>query len=297
MGIGIFIGLIAFALILAALDSFRQSTDLSTGQVEIPIDPMNFEKETFTVDFGDGRIAPAIRIATDGDPTRVIETFNLLTPRPTIFITGGASNMSDEDIERTRQLIEECIAAFAQKHRLTIVDGGTEAGVMDMMGDARRKHKYNFPLVGVAPLQRISFPGFDGANTEAELQDGHSHFVLVEADNWGDESDMIVGLTKRIADHGNAVPMVGILINGGKIAEREVYLASAEGENRMPLIIVDGSGRTADSISNAFKTQQSDSTLIRAIIKGADIRLTALEDGTEALEKELEKIFLPTSVG
>ncbi|MEL6310120.1 MAG: hypothetical protein AAFN11_12925 [Chloroflexota bacterium] len=292
MSVAVFIGLIGFVLILAALDSLRQSTGDDTGQTDMPI---NVNKEHFLIPFGEGQFSPAMRVKRDENPHKVIDDFNLLHPRPTIFITGGASKMSAEDIERTRTLIEDCIAAFAEQHKITIVDGGTEAGVMDMMGDARRKHQYKFPLVGVAPFGKVSFPQHENKNGEAELQDGHSHFVLVESDEWGGESEMIVGLTKAIAQ--GATPMVGVLINGGKIAEREVYLASATGENRMPLIIIDGSGRTADNISTAFKTQQTDSDLIRAIIKGADIRLTALEDGTEALQKELERVFLPTSVG
>lgn len=253
---------------------------------------METQKDQFTIKFGDNQFSPAVRLPVDGDAKRVIEVFNLITPRPAIFISGGASAMSDEDIRATKTLIEECIAKFAEQHRITVIDGGTEAGVMDMIGDARREHNYKFPLIGVSPIKKVTFPGYTNENAEAELQDGHSHFVLVDGDDWGDESNMIVNLTKSITHVGEA-PMVGILINGGKIAEREVYLAGAIGENRMPLIIIDGSGRTADNISTAFKTQRTDSALIKAIIQGADMRLTSLYGGVEALWAELEKVFPP----
>ncbi|MGB7340054.1 MAG: hypothetical protein WBC91_14255 [Phototrophicaceae bacterium] len=246
-------------------------------------------KEQFTINFADGQFAPAMRIAPKGDPLRIIDVFNLITPRPTIFISGGASAMSDEDIERTRILIDECISVFAEEKKITVIDGGTEAGVMDMIGDSRLNRNYKYPLIGVSPLQKVEWPGFSGSSAEAELQNGHSHFVLVESDEWGGETEMIVALTKAIA--ARQAPMVGILVNGGKIAEREAYMASAIGENRMPLIIIDGSGRAADNISTAFKTQSTDSYLIRSIIKGADLRLTALYDGKEALRKELDKVF------
>lgn len=250
---------------------------------------MGISKEQFIINFKDNKFAPAIRVPVDSNPQRIIEVFNLITPRPTIFITGGASNMSEADVARTRVLIDECITVFAQEKKITVVDGGTEAGVMDMIGDSRRYNKYNFPLIGVSPLQKVEFPGFKGSDSEAELQDGHSHFVLVESNEWGGETSTIIALTKAIA--AQKAPMVGILVNGGKIAEREVFLASAIGENRMPLIIIDGSGRAADNISTAFKTKQTDSDLIRAIIKGADLRLTALHDGKDALQQELEKVF------
>jgi len=250
---------------------------------------MATQREQFTIKFGDDQFSPAVRVPVNPNPKRIIDVFNLITPRPTIFITGGAGAMSQDDIQKTRELIDECIAAFAEEKRITIIDGGTEAGVMDMIGDSRRKHNYKFPLIGVSPLEKVEYPGFRGSAAEAELQSGHSHFVLVESDEWGGETNTIIALTKEIA--AQKAPMVGILINGGKIAEREAYLASAIGENRMPLIIIDGSGRTADNISTAFKTQRTDSELIRAIIKGADLRLTALHDGKEALRKELDKVF------
>ncbi|MGJ3237261.1 MAG: hypothetical protein ACFE0Q_01000 [Anaerolineae bacterium] len=250
---------------------------------------MTNSNDPFTIQFTSDRAAPAINVPVNADPQIIIQAFGLSVPRPTIFISGGASAMSEDDIERTRVLIDECVAEFAQEKSITVIDGGTEAGVMDMIGDARRDRGYNFPLIGVAPRQKVEYPGFKGADPEAVLQDGHSHFVLVESDEWGGETNMIITLTKAVASQ--KAPMVGILVNGGKIAEREAYLASAIGENRMPLIIIDGSGRTADNISTAFKTQRSDSAIIRAIIQGADLRLTALHDGKPALRRELDKIF------
>ena len=106
-------------------------------------------KEQFTINFADGQFAPAMRIAPKGDPLRIIDVFNLITPRPTIFISGGASAMSDEDIERTRILIDECISVFAEEKKITVIDGGTEAGVMDMIGDAREKNKYKYAKLKV----------------------------------------------------------------------------------------------------------------------------------------------------
>jgi hypothetical protein len=282
MDAALFIGAIGVAVLIAVLHSLRQSS-LETGTA------MQSQKSQFIIGFSQNQWSPAVRLEADANPQKIIDVFSLLSPRPTIFITGGASAMSEEDIQQTRRLIEEGIATFAQKHRITVIDGGTEAGVMEMIGTARKKKNYNFPLVGVAPIHKVSWPGYQGRSSEATLQAGHSHFVLVDSDEWGGESNMIVSLSKKIA--AGKSPIVGVLINGGKIAEREVYLATAQGENRMPLIIIDGSGRTADKISTAFKTQQSDNDLIKAIIKGADIRITALDDGLPALMTELEKVF------
>lgn len=283
MDVTLFIAGTVLLIIIAALDSLRESAALkSIGNI------MEKSKEQFIISFREGAWVPAIKVEIEANPQKIIDNFGLLTPRPTIFISGGASAMSDEDIERTRILMNEGIAAFAEKYNITVVDGGTEAGVMDMIGDAREKNGYKFPLIGVAPIHKISYPGYVGRSTESTLQPGHSHFVLVDSDEWGGESSLIVSLAKALA--ANQAPIMGILINGGKIAEREVYLATTQGDSKMPLLVVDGSGRTADNISTAFKTQQTDSDLIQAIIKG-DIRITSLNEGVPALLTQLEKEF------
>jgi hypothetical protein len=249
---------------------------------------MVLSSETFTIQFSDQQFSPAIRVPLDADPQDVIDRFGLLTPRPVIFITGGASAMTADDIDQTRELIEHGIAAFAAERNITVIDGGTEAGVMKMMGVARRTHDYKFPLVGVAPYHKVRFPGHDTPETEAELEAGHSHFVLVESHEWGGESQTIVNLTKAIAARQR--PMIGVLINGGRIAERDVYLATSQGDNRIPVLVIDGSGRTADTISSAFKTQTADTVFLRAIIRG-DIRLTTLREGVPALLNQLSNHF------
>jgi hypothetical protein len=126
-------------------------------------------------------------------------------------------------------------------------------------------------------------------STEATLEDGHSHFVLVNAEDWGGESEMIVKLTRAIA--ARAYPTIGVLINGGSIAERDVYYATAIGDDRIPILVLEGSGRTADNISNAFKTQRTDSKMIKAIIQGGDIRPTHIDEGVPAMLKHLRRHF------
>lgn len=245
--------------------------------------------ELFPIRFATSQ-RPALVIPPSGDPNFIINSFGLGHPRPTIFITGGASQMTPEDMALTRQVVEDGIAAFAQRYNITVIDGGTEAGVMQMIGEARRKNDYQFPLIGVAPVGKVAWPGYDNPHKEASLDEGHSHFVLMDANEWGDESQMIVNLTRAIA---SGLPMIGILINGGKIAEKDVYLATTQGrpEQRVPMLILDGSGRTATNIATAFKTGTSSSSIIKAIIAGGDIRLTDLDGGKIAMLTRLHDHF------
>lgn len=243
---------------------------------------------SFEVTFTDGHRAQAMRVMPDADPHNIVEQLGLQSPNATLFVSGGAGLMSEEDVQRTTDIITEGVVEFAERYQVTVVDGGTESGVMKMIGDARHSRGYTFPLVGVAPHGLVSYQGFDNPNEQAMLEDGHSHFVLVDGDEWGDESQMIVDLTRAIA---KTAPKLGMLINGGKIAEHDVYLATAKADahERIPMLILEGSGRAADNISSAFRTGETQSAIIRAIVTGGDIRLVSIHEGAQAIFKQLEQ--------
>ena len=290
MDASIFISVIILLIVVGALHSLSQATPQIIAQDAKTDTTMPKDKGSFTIRFSEHQYSPALRVDPNDDVQKIIESFGLITPRPTLFITGGASRMTEDDIQRTREIMNEGIAKFAEQHNVTVIDGGTDAGVMQMIGEARKKNNYKFPLIGCAPYYKVTFPGseiVEGA--EASLEAGHSHFVLVNAPEWGGESQTIVNLTRAIAARQR--PMIGVLINGGAIAERDVFFATAIGNDRIPILVLDGSGRTADTISNAFKTQRTDNRMIKAIIQGGDIRLTPLVEGVPALLKHLNKHY------
>ncbi len=244
---------------------------------------------TFTIHFPDGRFAPAIHVQKDDDPQQIIERFNLLVPCPALFISGGAGQMSQDDVVAAQEIIADGIAVFAEEHHLAVVDGGTDSGVMSMIGQVRRERRYKFPLIGVAPIGRVAFPGHDTIDSDAALHEGHSHFVLVEGNEWGDESSMMVNMVRRLAQDR---PKMGILINGGMIAERDVYIATTQGDNSIPMVVLEGSGRKADEIATAMSTGETDSKIIKAIIKGGRITVASIKAGVEAMRLQLAAHFL-----
>ena len=243
---------------------------------------------TFTIHFADGHFAPAVRVKRDDDPQTIIDLFNLLVPCPALFISGGAGAMTPDDIAATRDIIADGIADFAEKHRLAVVDGGTDSGVMQMLGQVRRERRYRFPLIGVAPIGRVSYPGHESPDHEAILHEGHSHFVLVEGNQWGDESPMLVNLVRKLSLNK---PSLGVLINGGLIAEKDVYIATTQGENSIPMIVLEGSGRKADEIATALSTGETESKIIKAIISGGRITVASIKAGATALRERLMMHF------
>lgn len=247
------------------------------------------EYQPFTIQFDDGQDARAITVPPRPQCDKIVKLLGLKVPGPVIFISGGAADMSEDDIAATTQVIEAGLATFAEARHITIIDGGTNAGVMRMMGQARQKYHLSFPLIGVAPRLKVEYPLFPNQRSEARLEAGHSHFVLIDYGGWGHESQAIVDLTRTIS--GGTYPMLGILINGGKIAEQDIYLATTKGENRIPILVLDGSGRKADELSTAMKTGTTSSKVIRAIVEGGAIDLVSLHGGAAAMLAKLERHF------
>lgn len=293
------IGGIIIALIIGALDS--SISVMGTTPDKKPSDETDTDRamthhKTFVIEFEEGHKAEAILLDPSAPADIVVHSLGLETPAPCIFISGGASNMSPEDMERTRVIMDEGIAKFAAENGITIIDGGTEAGVMQMIGEARRKHHYSFPLIGVAPEGKIKYPGKYNPNSEAELENNHSHFVLVNSDEWGGESEMIVNLTRRISGTGQHQAL-GILINGGKIAQQDIYLATAKGDQKIPILVLEGSGRFAEELATAFRTGHANHQLLQAIIAGGDIKLLATGEGVETMRSKLNDHFHPKAIG
>ncbi len=245
------------------------------------------KNKVFSITWPDGSSSQAVVAHPEKNAEETADMLGLARPSPTIFVTGGASYMTDKDKALTQAIIEEGIARFAQDYGVTLIDGGTESGVMHMIGVARRKHGYTFPLIGVAPLGRVEYPGYTNPLQQATLEDNHTHFVLVDAPDWGDESLTIVRLAQAISGNGQRAS-TGILINGGRISRQDVFFAIAE---KMPILVLEGSGRFADELATAFRTGQTNQRLIQAIIKGGDIELVGTVEGPQAVYDKLAKRF------
>ncbi len=242
----------------------------------------------FNIQFDKGHTAKAVRIPSKADPSTALKLLGLEQKRPVIFVSGGASKMDEQDRRLIRDMIKT-VAQFADEHNAIIVDGGTEAGVMQLVGEIRAKNNLTFPLIGVSPIGKVAWPGHQNAGSDTQLNDLHTHFILVDGDNWGDESETILHLSYKICDDGK-LPAAAILINGGKIALYDMYLASTT-QYRLSIIVLEGSGRAADEISMALRTGKSTLRIVQAILKGGDIQLVATTQGPDMMRQVLNDIF------
>jgi hypothetical protein len=164
-----------------------------------------------------------------------------------VFLSGGASRMR-EDHQRQLLAMFEALALVAKAgRRIAVGDGGTQAGIMEAAGHARRASGNAFPLIGVAPAREIPPRGKTPADPN------HSHVVAVDnpsapaKDSWGSETETMYWLFAALAE---SRPSVTIVANGGGITLTEVeFNVRAE----RPMILIEGSGRAADALVSLLR--------------------------------------------
>jgi len=181
-----------------------------------------------------------------------------------VFLSGGASRMR-EDHQRALLAMFEALTLVAKDgRRIAVGDGGTQAGIMEAAGRARRASGNAFALIGVAPAPEIQPRG------TTPLDPNHSHVVAVDDpsapahDSWGSETGAMYWLFAKLTE---GRPSVTIVANGGGITLKEVESNVRAGRR---MILIEGSGRAADALVSLLR---------RAKVTDADV--VSLRDSAE----------------
>jgi hypothetical protein len=245
-------------------------------------------QSSFTINFRNDRTAQVLKLMADQDLAVALSAIGLIENRPVLVVIGGASLISEEDLQRLQRLFSEVLAPLAQELGLIVADGGTDAGVMRLMGNAREEISGTFPLVGFSPDGLVKLPDDETSSTElTDLEPHHTHFFLVPGDQWGDESRWLARIASQIA--GN-YPSVTVLINGGSIA---LVDARENLKVHRPLVVIEGSGRLADEIAEAVNhPEQEIRQEVANLTETGEITLFDLEDSFTQFEAILRKKFL-----
>ena len=179
----------------------------------------------------------AVNISDNSEIPEALNKLGIPHPKPVIVLVGGASGIGWLDKFPMRKAIG-VITKLAEETQSVVLDGGTQAGIMQEIGKQRKKGKYSFPLVGVV---------FDSLimkeDPKSILDPNHTHFFLIPGDDWGDESAWISKIATSIAGDNKSIT---ILVNGGNISRTDVEYSLLE--NR-PVFIMRGTGRLADEIT------------------------------------------------
>lgn len=204
--------------------------------------------KSFELAFSEDRTAQAVYIANMVSVEEILAELHVSLNQPVLVIVGGASKLCEKDYARLQSFFLEVVAPLAESLNMAVVDGGTDAGVMRLMGKARYALNASFPLIGVVPVGLMNFPDNPCpiASDAALPEPNHTHFILIAGNHWGDESPWIAKVASAIASDR---PSIAILANGGEITwtDAQQNIAAAR-----PVIVVEGSGRTADILAQAL---------------------------------------------
>ena len=240
-----------------------------------------------TITFENGNRAVVITAPRDASAKAILDALEITSPRAVILLFGGAAGLDDSRKAHLATLFADGVAPVAAELGALIIDGGTQSGVMAMMGEAVARHPGTCQLLGIAPKGKIAHPEIAGASAisdGAALEPHHSHFVLVESTEWGGETGKMLELARAF----NA-PIVAILVNGGAIAADEALQSVRNG---WPLLVIEGSGRFADELSAAVHDGQSaKSAEVSEIARSGRVALFHVDDPAEKLRDELRRML------
>ena len=243
------------------------------------------------ISFKGGQTATAVRVDQPSDLSAALAALGLHAPRLVVVLIGGAGLMDARDLDRLRPLFERGLVPVAERLGLVVIDGGTDAGVMRLIGRARTGAAARFPLVGVPAVETVRFPGkhrrgrrrwslkHPGGRRRWPLDAHHPHFVLVPGVAWGDEAPWIARVGTELA---GGCPSVTVLVNGGEISYTDVG-CSLRAER--PVLAVAGSGRAADQLASAVRGGPAEE---RAVRLGASGLVEAVDsDDLAALDRAI----------
>jgi hypothetical protein len=248
--------------------------------------------------FHNGNSAKALSLSSHNTSQQALNLMGLTAPQPALVIIGGASLMTTESLEQLQTIFNQVFAPLAQDLGLTVLDGGTDAGVIQMMGRARQQVKGNFPLIGVAPEIKTRLPGDQSLPPDDEsryaLEPHHTHFFLVPGKKFGSESPWLAEFAAHIA---TGRPSLTILINGGDIAFTDLQENLALGR---PTVVLSGSGRLADSIAAAIGGDSTAATpevlaLIHHYQPSGKLTLLEMSTPADEMRDRLQQYFTPTT--
>src|SRR5438552_7998438 len=153
-------------------------------------------EKPFKYTFLNKRTAKVIRLHYVEELPFALQELGIQHPRPTLVLIGGASGIDSDELAHLHRLFIEVLAPLAEAYDVAVVDGGTDVGVMQLIGQAHYEIDAKFPLIGVAAIGTIALSenALDRPDNEL-LEPHHSHFVLIPGASWGNESHWIAEIT------------------------------------------------------------------------------------------------------
>ncbi|NMO16931.1 DUF4231 domain-containing protein [Pyxidicoccus fallax] len=236
------------------------------------------------IHFPNGNSARRITVPPDTDTAEVLQALELPSTKSLLLVIGGADEMDPALGSRLQQLFSRGLAPAAAECDALILDGGTQTGIMALIGQGVAERGHHSPLVGIAPEGRVTYPGNAADGPEGSrtgLDPNHSHFVLVQDEAWGSETNMLCRLATTL---GGDIPVLVVLVNGGHLTKEEALRAV---RRHWPIVVIQGSGRLADEIATAVQTRSlpASDAVLAEIVGDGDVSVFPLDGAVEGFER------------
>jgi hypothetical protein len=203
--------------------------------------------KSHTIDFPPTRQTPVVFPDKQSELAQAFSELHLKGPYPVIVLIGGEIDIKHAAV--TQQAVQT-ISSVAHDLGAAVICGGTNMGIMAEIGHTRRRNHHEFPLIGIAPAELVTWP--EGPKSTKflwwgkerwPLQPHYSHFILVPGNAFGDESPWIVDTATLLSQTRGAVT---ILINGGDVSRKDIELSLQHGRR---VIVLSHTGRLADELA------------------------------------------------
>ena len=208
--------------------------------------------KAYTVRIGENEATCVSARAPEALPSALADA-GLTIPSPVVVLVGGAGGLDATALSRLAPMFTAGLVPALRQSGAVAVDGGTDAGVMRLLGEAHAAGAGGLPLVGVAAEGTVRVPGLPTPRDDAaDLEPHHTHFILVPGSEWGAEASWIASTASCLA---GPAPSVTVLVNGGDIAYQDAKFSLRAGR---PILVIGGSGRVADEIAAAVRGEPAD---------------------------------------
>src|SRR5436190_15048178 len=134
---------------MASLMNFQRAT-LSCGVRKNPIRHERIVRKD-AITFENGNRAVVVMAPRDASVKEILDALEIASPRAVILLFGGAAGLDESRKAHLATWFADGVTPVAAELDALIIDGGTQSGVMAIMGEAVAKHPGTCQLLGIAP--------------------------------------------------------------------------------------------------------------------------------------------------
>jgi hypothetical protein len=223
-----------------------------------PDNPPPDKIETKEIIFPDGSKATAVFPTVKSQADDIVRKLEIPSYNAVLLLIGGADSIPPNLLAQMTGLFNMGIGHAIEDTHAIVIDGGTKAGVMELIGNMGVSLDNPPPMIGVAPRGAVSLP--DGPQDRTPLEPHHNKFVLPEGNDFGDETKTLFNLFAALCKPrptsqpgevaAKGIPGIVILAGGKDISKKELLHAV---RGKYPVIVIEGSGGLADTIAAAWE--------------------------------------------